>query len=62
MTSQIRVEKTGSINYLINKKSVKVYGNVIESDADLSIQENAALLRFLAASKKARIQSSVFAL
>lgn len=59
---QIKVEKTGALTYMVNQKAVKAYGHVVQSDEDLSLQENAALMLFLAASKRVRIQSSVYSL
>ena len=60
---QIKVERISAINFLVNHKPVKAYGNIVACEADdLTIKENAALILFIRASKKAKIQSSVFQL
>ena len=61
---QIKVERISAINFLVNHKPVKAYGNIVscEAEEDLTIKENAALNLFIRASRKAKIQSSIFQL
>lgn len=45
--------------YLVNRKPVTAYADVIKSDTPLSIEETTALQDFMKASMKLRIRSTV---